>query len=165
MLPLPDAIPPIRGGVGRPWRRPQTLFADRGYDHRPQRRAVSRRSIRIRIVRRRTASGSGLGRYRWPVEQTFALLHRFRRLATCYERTIETHAAFVALACCLICWRRLRTDFSSTGDHPTRSAAPQAAGRPTARPPDLLQALAEQARESQLRPPLHSQFMPHTGPS
>ena len=112
MLPLLDAIPPIRGGVGRPWRRPQTLFADRGYDHRPQRRAVSRRGIRIRIARRRTANGSGLGRYRWPVEQTFALLHRFRRLATCYERTIETHAAFVALACCLICWRRLRTDFS-----------------------------------------------------
>jgi transposase len=106
MLPLLDLIPTIRGGIGRPWRRPGMLYADRGYDHRPQRGAVSRRGIRLRIARRNTKNGSGLGRQRWPVEQTFALLHRYRRLATCYERTIETHAAFVALACCLICWRR-----------------------------------------------------------
>jgi transposase len=107
MLPLLDAIPPIRGSVGRPWCRPKTLYADRGYDHRPQRRAVGRRGIRVRIARRETPNGSGLGRFRWPVEQTIALLHRFRRLATCYERTIEIHEAFVSLACCLICWRRM----------------------------------------------------------
>jgi transposase len=72
MLPLLERIPPIRGGIGRPWRR-----------------------------------GSGLGRQRWPVEQTSALLHRCRRLAVCYERTHEIHDAFVGLACCMICWLRL----------------------------------------------------------
>jgi transposase len=42
-------------------------------------------------------NGCGQGRRRWPVEQTFALLHRYRRLATCYHRTIETHQALVSL--------------------------------------------------------------------
>jgi transposase len=107
MLALLDRIPPIRGGIGRPWRTRKLLYADRGYDHRPQRRAVSRRGIRIRIARRNTANGSGLGRRRWPVEQTFALLHRYRRLTVCYERTHEMHDAFVGLACCMICWRRV----------------------------------------------------------
>jgi DDE family transposase len=32
LLPLLDAIPPIRGLRGRPRRRPRRLFADRGYD-------------------------------------------------------------------------------------------------------------------------------------
>jgi hypothetical protein len=32
------------------------------------------------IARRSTAHGSGLGTYRWVVEQSFALLHWFRRL-------------------------------------------------------------------------------------
>jgi transposase len=116
LLPLLDAIPPIRGGVGRPWRRPGTLYADRGYDHRPQRRAVGRRGIRLRIARRNTRSGSGFGRHRWRVEQAFALLHRYRRLATCYDRTIETNRALVGLACCLICWRRLERRSSARAD-------------------------------------------------
>jgi hypothetical protein len=29
LLPLPDAIPPIRGRRGRPRRKPRELFADR----------------------------------------------------------------------------------------------------------------------------------------
>ena len=33
LIPLVDAIPPIRGRRGRPLRRPGELFADRGYDH------------------------------------------------------------------------------------------------------------------------------------
>ncbi len=33
LLPLLDAIPPARGRVGRPRRKPDSLFADRGYDH------------------------------------------------------------------------------------------------------------------------------------
>lgn len=32
LLPLLDAIPPIRGRRGRPRRRPRRLLADRGYD-------------------------------------------------------------------------------------------------------------------------------------
>ena len=33
LIPLIDAIPPIRGVVGKPRRRPRRLYADRGYDH------------------------------------------------------------------------------------------------------------------------------------
>ncbi|MFF3056002.1 transposase [Streptomyces sp. NPDC057909] len=43
LLPLVDAVPPVRGRVGRPRRRPDSLFAHRGYDHdiyRDQVRAI-----------------------------------------------------------------------------------------------------------------------------
>lgn len=33
LMPLIDAIPPIRGGVGRPLGKLDSLFADRRYDH------------------------------------------------------------------------------------------------------------------------------------
>lgn len=49
----------------------------------------------------------GLGTLRYVVEQTFALLHQFRRLAVRRERHLNTHDGFVSLACALICWRRL----------------------------------------------------------
>lgn len=50
----------------------------------------------------------GLGKLRYVVEQTFALLHHFKRLAVRWERRTELHDAFVSLACGLLCWRRLR---------------------------------------------------------
>lgn len=40
-------------------------------------------------------------------EQTFALLHQFRRLAIRWERRLDIHDALVSLDCVLICWRRL----------------------------------------------------------
>jgi len=33
LMPLLDAVPPVRGRRGRPRRRPNQLYADRGYDH------------------------------------------------------------------------------------------------------------------------------------
>src|SRR5262249_50373871 len=33
LLPLLDKVPPVRGRRGRPRRRPDRLYADRGYDH------------------------------------------------------------------------------------------------------------------------------------
>ncbi|MFB8298453.1 hypothetical protein ACF1D2_34840, partial [Streptomyces bacillaris] len=48
------------------------------------------------------------GQARYVVEQTFALLHHFKRLAVRWERRTELHDAFVSLACSLICWRRLK---------------------------------------------------------
>jgi transposase len=36
--------------------------------------------MRAEIARRKTAYGSGLGRYRRVVERTFAWLHQFKRL-------------------------------------------------------------------------------------
>jgi transposase len=60
------------------------------------------------IARRQTEHGSGLGRYRWVVEQTFARLHQFKRLLLRYQRRAEMHHALLALACCLVCFRRLK---------------------------------------------------------
>ena len=60
------------------------------------------------IARRGTEHGSGLGTYRWVVEQSLALLHRFRRLRTRWEIRHDIHEAFLSLACAIICWRRLR---------------------------------------------------------
>ena len=40
MIPLVDAIPPVRGKPGRPRRRPASLYGDRGYDSDPHRRKL-----------------------------------------------------------------------------------------------------------------------------
>jgi transposase len=79
LLPLLDAVPPIRGRVGR--------------------------RIRPVIARRGTSHGSGLGRWRWPVERTLAWLHQFRRLRVRWERRADIHQGFLKLAVCLISWR------------------------------------------------------------
>ena len=108
LIPLLERIPPVRGKVGRPRRRPDRLTADRAYDHRPQRRELRARGITAEIARRKTKHGSGLGRVRWVVERTFAWLHHFKRLLVRYDRRHDIHEAFLALGCCLVCFRRLQ---------------------------------------------------------
>jgi hypothetical protein len=41
------------------------------------------------------------------VEQSFALLHWFRRLRIRWEVRDDTHEAFLRLGCAIICFRRL----------------------------------------------------------
>ena len=94
--------------VGRPRRRPDRVTADRGYDHDKYRRELRRRGIASEIARRKTEHGSGLGRVRWVVERTFAWLHHFKRLLVRYDRRHEIHEAFLAIGCCLVCFRRLQ---------------------------------------------------------
>jgi transposase len=108
LIPLIEAVPPIRGKRGRPRRRPDVLYADRGYDHDKYRRLVRERGIRPQIARRRIEHGSGLGKYRWVVEGTIALLHWFRRLRVRWEIRDDIHEAFLTLGCAIICWRRLQ---------------------------------------------------------
>jgi transposase len=98
----------VRGKLGRPRRRPDRLTADRGYDHDKYRRLLWQRQIKPEIARRQTDHGSGLGRARWVVERTFAWLHHFKRLLVRYDRRAEIHEAFLALGCCLVCFRRLQ---------------------------------------------------------
>src|SRR3954451_23856208 len=62
LLELLDRVPPVRGRVGRPRRRPRTLLADRGYDHDKYRRHVWERGVKPMNARRRTEHGTGLGR-------------------------------------------------------------------------------------------------------
>jgi transposase len=98
----------VRGRVGRPRRRPERLTADRGYDYPAYRRELRERGITPEIARRKHTHGSGLGRARWVVERTFAWLHKFKRLLVRYDRRHEIHQAFLALGCCLVCFRRLQ---------------------------------------------------------
>ena len=49
---LLDAIPPIRRPHGRPRQRPSKLHADKAYDYRRCRQALTRRHIKIRIARK-----------------------------------------------------------------------------------------------------------------
>jgi transposase len=104
-------VPPVRGKVGRPRRRPDRVSADRGYDYDKYRRQLRCRGIKSEIARRGSGHGSGLGRYRWVVERTFAWLHQFKRLLVRYDRRHDIHQAFLALACCLVCYRRLANSF------------------------------------------------------
>ena len=107
LLPLIEAIPPVRGRSGRPGRRPDRLYADRGYDHDKYRRLVWAKNIKGLMARRGAAHGSGLGVHRYVVERTIALLHWFGRLRIRWEIRDDIHEAFMTLAAAIICWRRL----------------------------------------------------------
>ncbi len=100
LIPLLDAVPAVAGLPGRPRRRPDSVIADRAYAHDKYRRLVRQRGIEPVIARRRTEHGSGLGRYRWVIERTFAHLHQFKRLLVRYERrpTSTTHSSPSAAA-------------------------------------------------------------------
>jgi len=106
LLPLIEAIPPIGGKVGAPLRTPKEVMGDRAYDSDPHRMRLSARGIATAIARRREAHGSGLGIYRYVVEQTLALFHQFRRLRTRFDKRDDIHEAFMTLGCAMICWRR-----------------------------------------------------------
>lgn len=111
-LDLVDGIPPVTGRPGRPRRRPEAVLGDKGYDSNPNRRQLRQRRILPVISRKGSRDIIGLGRLRYVVEQTFAQLHQFKRLAVRWERRLDLHNAFVSLACALICWRRLNNTCS-----------------------------------------------------
>lgn len=103
LIPLVDAIPPVRGKRGRPRRRPAFIIADRGYDSNPHRDQLLERKMRSLIARRNTEHGSGLGILRWHVERTIAWLHKHRRLCVRYEKRADIHRAFLTLGCICVC--------------------------------------------------------------
>ena len=107
LLPLVDSIPPIKGKPGAPLHVPKRVMGDRGYDSDKHRMALSGKGIATDIARRRTEHGSGLGVFRYVVEQTIALLHQFRRLRTRFDKRDDVHEAFMSLGMSMICWRRL----------------------------------------------------------
>jgi transposase len=106
-LALVDAIPLLQGKRGRPRRRPDCVLGDRGYDAVAIRRGLRERGIVPFLAMRNTEHGSGLGRWRWVVERTFAWLNQFRRLRVRYEKRADLHEAFLCLGCALICWNFL----------------------------------------------------------
>jgi transposase len=106
-LALVDGIP-LAGRPGRPRRRPEAVLGDKAYDSRAVRRELRRRRIMPVISRKGAPNIKGLGKLRYVIEQTFAPLHQFKRLAVRWERRVELHDAFLSLACSLTCWRRLK---------------------------------------------------------
>jgi transposase len=109
LIPLVDAIPPVRGVPGAPLSKPRKVMGDRAYDSDPHRMKLSGRAIATEIARRNTPHGSGLGVFRWFVEQTLALMHQFKRLRVRDDRDDAVHEAFMTIACAMICWRRLHS--------------------------------------------------------
>jgi transposase len=107
LIPLIDAIPPIGGKPGAPLRKPKTVLGDRAYDSDPHRMTLSCRGIGTWLARRNTPHGSGLGIFRYFVEQTQALFHQFGRLRMRFDKRDDIHEAFMDIGCSMICWRRL----------------------------------------------------------
>jgi transposase len=107
-LALVDAVPTLRSERGRPRHRPNCVLGDRGYDAEAIRQGLRSRHIIPFLAKRNSKHGSGLGRWRWVVERSFAWLNQFRRLRVRYERRADIHEAFLSLGCVLICWRSLK---------------------------------------------------------
>jgi len=111
LVPLIDAVPSVKGRVGRPRQRPRIVQADRGYDSQPHRQALQARGLRTQIAKRRAPHGSGLGRTRYVVERSLSHLHQSRRLRIRYDRADFIHDAFLRIGCVLNAWRALKTSF------------------------------------------------------
>jgi transposase len=112
LLPLVDALPPLRGKRGRPRRRPRRLLGDGAYHSRRHRRELRARGISAQISQPKQAHGSGLGQQRWVVERTIAWLHQYRRLRVRYERRADIQEAFLQIAGCLICLKLFQAEES-----------------------------------------------------
>ena len=107
LIPLIDAIPPVKGKVGAPLRVPAEVMGDRAYHDERRRMQLSARGIATAIARRGEPHGSGLGIFRYVAEQTIALLHQFRHLRTRFDKRDDVHESFMTMGCAMICWRRL----------------------------------------------------------
>jgi transposase len=59
------------------------------------------------LARKGIESSTRLGRHRWTIERTMSWLGGCRRLHRRYERKAEHFPAFTAIACSLICYRKL----------------------------------------------------------
>jgi IS5 family transposase len=108
LLPLVEAIPPVRGKPGHPRSRPDALYADRAYDSAKHRDDLREKGIEPHIAQRGTEHGSGLGAIRWVIERTIAWYHGMRRLRIRWERRDDIHEAFLGLATCVICYRHIK---------------------------------------------------------
>jgi transposase len=97
-----------KANAGRPRCRPVCVVGDRGHDAAAIRHGLRVRHIVALLAMRRTTHGSGLGRWRWVIERTFAWLNQFRRLRVRYDKRADIHEAFLSLACVWICWQSLR---------------------------------------------------------
>ena len=109
LLDLLDAVPAVAGKRGRPRKRFTLVQGDRAYDSEAHRKAVRDRGSYPLLARRNAPHGSGLGRYRWPVERGLSWMHQARRLRVRDERRDDMHEALMELREAMICWSRLHS--------------------------------------------------------
>jgi transposase len=84
------------------WSKPKALLGDRGYDSEPYREWLRQIEIAPVIARRAKPGkepehGSGLGVFRWVVENAHALINKFRRLRIRDDIRSEMYEAFLLL--------------------------------------------------------------------
>jgi transposase len=115
IIPLIMGFPKVTGKPGRPKEMPDEAYADRGYDSDTTRWILAWLGIEPHIAKRRTAHGSGLGKIRWVVERTISWLKGLRRLRIRYDRLAVVQDAWDTLAACVICFRLLHEDDTSSG--------------------------------------------------
>ncbi len=108
LIPVIDAIPPLRGKRGRPRKRPEKAHVDKAYDFPRCRKDLRKRSITPRIARHGVEDSSKLGKHRWVVERALAWFNRFRRLTIRYERHADLYRAFLLIVAVIICFNALR---------------------------------------------------------
>jgi transposase len=82
-LALVDAVLPLQGKRGRP----VSVLGDRRYDAAAIRHGLRARHLLPLLAMRRTKNGSGLGRWRWVVERTFAWLNQLRPFTRSVRQT------------------------------------------------------------------------------
>ncbi len=90
---------------------PQHLCLDKGYDNRPTRELVERRSYvpHIRRIGEEKLDETGEKRYparRWVVERTLGWLSRCRAILVRYEKKGANYLGLIKLACILLWYRR-----------------------------------------------------------
>ena len=107
LLALVEDIGPVGGKPGRPRRRPEELYGDRGYDSGPHREELRARGIEPKLAKRRAPHGGGLGVFRWVAERTLSWPHGFRKLRLVTEKNLDMQYAFLTLAVCAVCYRFL----------------------------------------------------------
>lgn len=95
LLPLVDAIPPIRGVRDRPLQTPKVLYADRGYDSDSHRQKLRQRGIKAVIAKCWIEHGSGPGKFRWAVERNSRLAPQLARA----QRPIDWPYQFLQSIC------------------------------------------------------------------
>jgi len=116
-----DAVRVPRLGRGRPRKRPDDLYLDKGYSYPACRQLLRKRGIRHLIPERRDQranrqkKGRDGGRpcvydhdryaLRNVVERCVLRLQWFRRIATRYDKRAETYQAFVTIAAIML-WLR-----------------------------------------------------------
>ena len=108
---LVEGIPPVAGKPGHPKQRPHELDADRAYDSEPHRDELHSRGLELKLARRHTQHGSGMGMFRWVAERTIAWLQNFRHLRVRFDRREDIHHALLKLAESLICFGKLKPTF------------------------------------------------------